>query len=140
MTKNELLKLIDGRKLTRKLALELSIKKWEELKNYWENLQRRVYRSPHYPIDNSCALCRLYMYNNPDNKKKGFKKVNNCPLNSKAPNSCDADCDRGWDNATRGIYIGSRKTFMYGRRILLKKMRAALEEGKSSNSLKKKGK
>jgi len=115
MTRDELTKLIDNRRLTWKLALELSIKKWKELDQWWKELSGTQY-SYHFPSGGNCALCRKAFH--------PYRRCKGCPLIDDGHSGCEDDST--YMDAIRAIRSCNRPAFRAARAKLLVRMSKAL--------------
>lgn len=129
MTEQELTDLIGKRRLTDRLALELSIKKWAELPKYWDELTKLKRASDHYPVGKNCALCVM-------NERRGQGGCKDCPLIegimavefSWNEERFYIGCAEGssYRQAENAIDNDDKANFMAARKNLLRRMRRAL--------------
>jgi len=127
MTEVEMKELLDSKKLTLELALEISIKKWKELPEYWEEMTdpfgTTVYY--HWPSGDNCALCWY-----------GIRSMNpypcvSCPLKSDEQedrHGTESCAGYHYIDASTALENKNKKEFMRHRNAILKRLQRALEK------------
>ncbi len=105
--------------------LIVTIEKWEQLPQYWDEFIKMSSRSDHWPAGYNCGLCVRYQAKQYDWRKTVCANENGqCPLSTigrfgcgKRTNFCDA---------IEAIYCEDKSAFMCARRNLLCRMKRAL--------------